>query len=187
RPGAALVRAGPLGRSEEERLEGGPVAARSRRATRRARPAGARESPHARPEGGRRRARHRGQGSLRRLAREREPRARLPQRAGLEGRGLAGDQCLRRHEPRDGRRLAGRARARRGNAGVSMEPQQLIRRPLITEKSTRLKEASNTICFEVDRTANKIEIRKAVERLFGVKVTSVRVANRQGKWKRMGR
>ena len=68
-----------------------------------------------------------------------------------------------------------------------MEPQQLIRRPLITEKSTRLKEASNTICFEVDRAANKIEIRKAVERLFGVKVTSVRVANRQGKWKRMGR
>ena len=70
---------------------------------------------------------------------------------------------------------------------MSMEPQQLIRRPLITEKSTKLKEASNTICFEVDRTANKIEIRKAVERLFGVKVTSVRVANRQGKWKRMGR
>ena len=70
---------------------------------------------------------------------------------------------------------------------MSMEPQQLIRRPLITEKSTRLKEASNTICFEVDRAANKIEIRKAVERLFGVKVTSVRVANRQGKWKRMGR
>jgi len=68
-----------------------------------------------------------------------------------------------------------------------MEPQQLIRRPLITEKSTKLKEASNTICFEVDRAANKIEIRKAVERLFGVKVTSVRVANRQGKWKRMGR
>ena len=68
-----------------------------------------------------------------------------------------------------------------------MEPQQLIRRPLITEKSTKLKDASNTICFEVDCAANKIEIRKAVEKLFGVKVTSVRVANRQGKWKRMGR
>jgi large subunit ribosomal protein L23 len=68
-----------------------------------------------------------------------------------------------------------------------MEPQQLIRRPLITEKSTKLKDTSNTICFEVDRAANKIEIRKAVEKLFGVKVTSVRVANRQGKWKRMGR
>ncbi len=68
-----------------------------------------------------------------------------------------------------------------------MEPQELIRRPLITEKSTRLREGSNTICFEVARGANKIEIAKAVTALFGVKVSSVRVANRQGKWKRMGR
>lgn len=68
-----------------------------------------------------------------------------------------------------------------------MEPLQLIRRPLISEKSTRLKEATNTVCFEVDRRANKIEIRRAVEKLFGVKVADVRVANRQGKWKRMGR
>jgi large subunit ribosomal protein L23 len=68
-----------------------------------------------------------------------------------------------------------------------MEAQQIIRRPLITEKSTRLKEASNTICFEVAREANKIEIAKAVTALFGVKVADVRVANRQGKMKRMGR
>lgn len=68
-----------------------------------------------------------------------------------------------------------------------MLPQELIRRPLITEKATRLKEGSNTICFEVARTANKIEVRRAVEKLFGVKVVDVRVANRQGKWKRMGR
>jgi large subunit ribosomal protein L23 len=68
-----------------------------------------------------------------------------------------------------------------------MEPQYVIRRPLITEKSTRIKEGSNTICFEVARTANKIEVRRAVEKLFGVKVADVRVANRQGKWKRMGR
>jgi large subunit ribosomal protein L23 len=68
-----------------------------------------------------------------------------------------------------------------------MEPQRLIRRPLITEKATRLKESTNTICFEVDKSANKIEIRRAVEKLFGVKVVDVRVANRQGKWKRMGR
>lgn len=68
-----------------------------------------------------------------------------------------------------------------------MEPLQLIRRPLISEKSTKLKEATNTVCFEVDRRANKIEIQRAVEKLFGVKVTDVRVANRQGKWKRMGR
>ena len=68
-----------------------------------------------------------------------------------------------------------------------MEPHQLIRRPLITEKSTRLKESANTICFEVARDANKIEIAKAVQALFGVKVAEVRVANRQGKLKRMGR
>ncbi len=70
---------------------------------------------------------------------------------------------------------------------MTMEPLQLIRRPLISEKSTRLKEASNTVCFEVDRRANKIEIQRAVEKLFGVKVMDVRVANRRGKWKRMGR
>jgi large subunit ribosomal protein L23 len=68
-----------------------------------------------------------------------------------------------------------------------MEPQQLIRRPVITEKATRLKEISNTICFEVAREANKIEIARAVTALFGVKVAEVRVANRRGKWKRMGR
>jgi large subunit ribosomal protein L23 len=68
-----------------------------------------------------------------------------------------------------------------------MEPRELIRRPLITEKATRMKESSNTICFEVARSANKIEVRRAVETLFGVKVLDVRVANRQGKWKRMGR
>lgn len=68
-----------------------------------------------------------------------------------------------------------------------MEPQYVIRRPLITEKSTRMKEGSNTICFEVAVTANKIEVGRAVEKLFGVKVVDVRVANRQGKWKRMGR
>ena len=68
-----------------------------------------------------------------------------------------------------------------------MEPQRLILRPLITEKATRLKEASNTICFEVAPSANKIEIARAVQKLFGVKVASVRVANREGKRKRMGR
>lgn len=68
-----------------------------------------------------------------------------------------------------------------------MDPRVLIRRPLITEKSTRLKESANTICFEVAREANKIEIARAVTALFGVKVAHVRVANRQGKLKRMGR
>ena len=68
-----------------------------------------------------------------------------------------------------------------------MLPQELVRRPLITEKATRLKEASNTVCFEVARSANKIEVKRAVEKLFNVKVVDVRVAHREGKWKRMGR
>ena len=68
-----------------------------------------------------------------------------------------------------------------------MQAQELIRRPLITEKATRLKEASNTVCFEVAVTANKIEVAKAITKLFGVRVVDVRLANREGKWKRMGR
>ena len=68
-----------------------------------------------------------------------------------------------------------------------MLAQELIRRPLITEKATRLKESSNTVCFEVAVTANKIEVAKAITTLFGVKVVDVRLANRQGKFKRMGR
>lgn len=68
-----------------------------------------------------------------------------------------------------------------------MQAQEVIIRPLVTEKSTRLKEASNTVCFEVHPAANKIEIKRAVEQVFQVKVDSVRVANRTGKMKRMGR
>jgi large subunit ribosomal protein L23 len=63
----------------------------------------------------------------------------------------------------------------------------VIRRPLITEKSTTLKEQQNTVCFEVHRDATKPEIKKAVEGLFGVKVKDVRVARVHGKVKRQGR
>ncbi len=63
----------------------------------------------------------------------------------------------------------------------------VIRRPLITEKSTTLKETQRTVCFEVHRDATKPEIKKAVESLFGVKVADVRVANVHGKVKRQGR
>lgn len=68
-----------------------------------------------------------------------------------------------------------------------MNLHEVIRRPLITEQSTRMKEAANTVCFEVAPDANKIEVKAAVEMLFNVKVDSVRVANRAGKLKRMGR
>jgi large subunit ribosomal protein L23 len=64
---------------------------------------------------------------------------------------------------------------------------QVIRRPLITEKSTSLKETQHTVCFEVHRDATKPEIKQAVEKLFSVKVEAVRVANFQGKLKRQGR
>ncbi len=67
------------------------------------------------------------------------------------------------------------------------EIHQIIRRPLVTEKSTQQKEAHNQYVFEVQREANKIEIQKAVERLFKVKVTQVRTSNALGKVKRLGR
>jgi large subunit ribosomal protein L23 len=50
-----------------------------------------------------------------------------------------------------------------------------------------MKDASGTICFEVAPEANKIEIARAIQKLFGVKVADVRVANRRGKKKRVGR
>ena len=64
---------------------------------------------------------------------------------------------------------------------------QIIRRPLITEKSTHQKEASRQYAFEVNRDANKIEIQSAVERLFKVKVLGIRTCNVLGKVKRLGR
>jgi large subunit ribosomal protein L23 len=67
------------------------------------------------------------------------------------------------------------------------EPHEIIKRPLITEKSTKQKEAGNQIAFVVDPKANKIEIRLAVEKLFKVKVQRVRTMNVLGKQKRMGR
>ena len=64
---------------------------------------------------------------------------------------------------------------------------KIIRRPLITEKSTLQKEIHNQLAFEVDRRANRIEIKKAVERIFKVQVIQVRTMNYQGKRKRLGR
>ncbi len=67
------------------------------------------------------------------------------------------------------------------------EGQRIIRKPLVTEKSTQLKDSSNQYAFEVDRKANKIEIQSAIERLFKVKVVDVRTLNVLGKMKRLGR
>jgi large subunit ribosomal protein L23 len=67
------------------------------------------------------------------------------------------------------------------------EAYHIIRRPLITEKSTQQKDAGRQYSFEVDRGANKIEIQSAVERLFKVKVLQVRTSNILGKVKRLGK
>ncbi len=59
--------------------------------------------------------------------------------------------------------------------------------PVITEKSTFIKETQRTVAFRVLRDANKIEIKDAVESIFKVKVESVRTANFHGKKRRQGR
>jgi large subunit ribosomal protein L23 len=68
-----------------------------------------------------------------------------------------------------------------------MNASQIIRRPLVTEKSMLEREVSNIISFEVDVKANKIQVKNAVEELFKVKVAEVRIFNIRGKGKRMGR
>ena len=67
------------------------------------------------------------------------------------------------------------------------EAYKILRRPLITEKSTYLKDEGNKITFEVDKRANKIQVRQAVELIFNVSVTDVRTMNFLGKKVRMGR
>jgi large subunit ribosomal protein L23 len=68
-----------------------------------------------------------------------------------------------------------------------MNPYEIIKRPLITEKSTIQKEANNQLTFEVDRKANRVEIRHAVERAFNVRVVKVQTTQMKGKLKRVGR
>ena len=67
-----------------------------------------------------------------------------------------------------------------------MNAQTIIRRPLNSEKGSALNETFNVYLFEVLRTANKLEIKMAVEKLFGVKVTAVRTVNTRGKFVRRG-
>jgi large subunit ribosomal protein L23 len=68
-----------------------------------------------------------------------------------------------------------------------MKPQDVIKRPIaLTEKAARLRE-QNKVVFEVAPSANKIQIRSAIEALFSVKVTEVNTLIQRGKVKRMGR
>jgi large subunit ribosomal protein L23 len=63
---------------------------------------------------------------------------------------------------------------------------EIIRKPLITEKANMLSEAANIVAFEVSRTANKIEIKRAIEHAFNVKVKTVNTMLNRGKVKRVG-
>ncbi len=63
----------------------------------------------------------------------------------------------------------------------------IIKAPIVTEKSAKLAQEGNTITFSVDTKANKTEIKQAVEKLFNVKVESVNTVNVRPKKKRVGR
>jgi large subunit ribosomal protein L23 len=67
------------------------------------------------------------------------------------------------------------------------ELHDILLRPIVTEKSSRLQATENTYVFEVGETANKHEIKDAVEKVFGVHVTDVRTIRVRGKSKRFGR
>ncbi len=63
----------------------------------------------------------------------------------------------------------------------------VIKKPLFTEKGGSLKETENKILVEVSRDANKIDIKKAIEEIFKVKVEKVATIKAHGKWKRYGK
>ena len=63
----------------------------------------------------------------------------------------------------------------------------ILKRPLLSEKSTHLTDNLNQVAFEVDQRANKLQIKQAVEKRFNVKVTQVRTMHFLGKLKRTGR
>jgi large subunit ribosomal protein L23 len=64
---------------------------------------------------------------------------------------------------------------------------RIIKRPLITERGTHLKEKENKYLFEVSKAANKLEIKRAIEFLFHVHVASVHTISVKGKEKKVGR
>ena len=66
------------------------------------------------------------------------------------------------------------------------DARDIIVKPVVTERSTELADDRGAYTFIVNKTANKIEIKHAVETLFDVKVATVRTANYRGKWRRVG-
>lgn len=71
-----------------------------------------------------------------------------------------------------------------GGSALGLAPYQVIIRPLVTEKGVHRSSRNNAYSFEVCREATKVDIRRAVEELFNVKVIAVRVQNRKGKPRR---
>ena len=70
---------------------------------------------------------------------------------------------------------------------MNRDPRSIVRRALISEKGTKVRERENSYFFEVAPDANKIQVKQAVEAIFQVKVESVRTLRVHGKPKRMGR
>jgi len=68
-----------------------------------------------------------------------------------------------------------------------MDTHRVLEKPLLTEKSTVMQAEGNWISFRVNMSANKIQIKKAVESVFGVKVLRVNTAIVRGQWRRFGR
>jgi large subunit ribosomal protein L23 len=70
---------------------------------------------------------------------------------------------------------------------MSTNPWQVIKSHITTERSTKLRKKNNEYVFEVERSANKFVIKKAIEEAFKVKVDSIRTMNVAGKRRRLGR
>ncbi|MBW1871329.1 MAG: 50S ribosomal protein L23 [Deltaproteobacteria bacterium] len=66
-------------------------------------------------------------------------------------------------------------------------PEDIVLRPIVTEKSNMLQERSNQVVFRVAKDANKIDIRKAVEKLFNVRVVAVKTFRTPSRLRRVGR
>jgi len=68
-----------------------------------------------------------------------------------------------------------------------MDNYNVIIRPLVTEQGTHFANVKSAYSFEVHKKANKTQIKSAVEKIYSVKVSKVRTANRKGKYRRKGR
>ncbi len=68
-----------------------------------------------------------------------------------------------------------------------MNAYEIIKAPIITEKTVAMMQEENVYTFEVDRRANKIQVKEAIKEIFGVEVERVNIINSKPKTKRMGR